>query len=80
MRDINVTKYRKLLQRLQYFCSHAKWTMSREQHGGGTDFERGFEAGRHAAYNEMLRELGRAIDNADLDWEHMRCREESWDY
>ena len=80
MRDINVTKYRKLLQQLQYFCSSAKWTMSREHRGGGTDFERGFEAGKHAAYNEVLRKLSQAIDYADLDWTHTHCREEDWKF
>jgi hypothetical protein len=76
MRDINVTKYRKLLQQLQYFCSLGKAKDLCEH----SDFERGFAIGRRAAYNEVLRKLSQAIDYADLDWEHTHCREETCDY
>ena len=78
MRDINVTKYRKLLYELQYFCKTSKrkiykgWTKNR------TDFERGFGEGKHAAYNEVLRELQKMVEYADVDWEHMHCREENY--
>lgn len=77
MRDINVTKYRKLLYNIQYFCSHAKWTLSRNYYSKRlTDFERGVIQGKHTAYKEVLKELNKAIEYADIDWEHVHCREE----
>ena len=47
MRDINVTKYRKLLYKIQYFCSHAKWLLYKDfgNQGRMTDFQRGFISG-----------------------------------
>ena len=79
MRDINVTKYRKLLYPLQYFCSNAKRNIKWDAR---TDFELGFINGKHAAYNEMLRELHKAVEYADIDWEHIHCREENntWNF
>lgn len=77
MRDINIVKYRKLLYNIQYFCSHSKWTLSRTRYNKRlTDFERGIIQGKHAAYNEVLRELNKAVEYADIDWEHVHCREE----
>ena len=74
MRNINVTKYRKLLYPLQYFSSNAKRNIKWDAR---TDFELGFINGKHAAYNEMLRELHKAVEYADIDWEHVHCREEN---
>ena len=80
--DICVKKYRKLLYNLQYFCSSAKWTLNKDFcfkgriKKGYTDFERGFITGRHAAYNEVLRELHKMVEYADIDWNHVHCREE----
>lgn len=77
MRDANIVKYRKLLYNIQYFCSHEKWILSRTRYNKRlTDFERGIIQGKHAAYNEVLRELHKAVEYADIDWEHMHCREE----
>ena len=78
MRDINVTKYRKLLYNIQYFCSHAKWLLYKDfgNQGGMTDFQRGFINGKHAAYNEVLRELDECNRDAEHDWNNVTCREE----
>lgn len=80
MRDANIVKYRKLLYNIQYFCSHEKWILSRTRYNKRlTDFERGNIQGKHAAYNEVLRELHKAVEHADFDWEDMYCREEKVD-
>lgn len=78
MRDINVTKYRKLLYNIQYFCSRAKWLLYKDfgNQGGMTDFQRGFINGKHAAYNEVLRKLEESVRFADYDWNGVSCREE----
>lgn len=81
MRDINVTKYRKLLYNLQHFCSHEKWLLSRTRYNKiYTDFERGIIQGKHSAYNEVLRELNRMVEDADFEWECMYCREEDLNF
>ena len=77
MRDVNVTKYRKLLYNLQYFCSHSKRLMT-FQHCK-TDYERGFVVGKHAAYNDVLREIAKMVRDANYDWDSMCCREEKKD-
>lgn len=78
MRDINVTKYRKLLYDIQYFCSRAKWSLYKDfgNQGGMTDFQRGFINGKHAAYNEVLRKLEESVRYADYDWNRVSFREE----
>ena len=73
MRDINVTKYRKLLYSLQYFCIKAKRNIKWNPE---TEFELGFINGKRAAYNEMLRKLHEAVKYADIDWKNVHCREE----
>ena len=77
-RNVNVVKYRKLLHNIQYFCTHAKWQLSREhrKNKGLTDFERGFISGKHAAYRDVLRKLEKMKVNAEFDWVHTQCREE----
>lgn len=40
-----------------------------------TDFERGFLNGEHAAYNKVLRELHRMIEDAEFDWESIAVRD-----
>ena len=72
-RDINITKYRKLLQQLQSYCSDAKDKLTFQ---GRTDHQRGHVDGRHAAYNDVLRKLDEMIEYAETDWEHVYCREE----
>lgn len=77
MRDINVTKYRKLLYIMQHFCSREKWTLSRMSYNKSlTDFERGIIQGKHAAYNKVLRKLDKMVEYADIDWDCVSCREE----
>jgi hypothetical protein len=44
-----------------------------------TDYERGYFAGQHKAYNEVLKKVGSMIDNAEYDWDGMHCREERSD-
>ena len=73
MRDINVTKYRKLLQQLQTYCSEAKNNLTFQ---GRTDHQRGYVDGRHAAYNDVLREIDQMIRWAEIDWKNTHCREE----
>lgn len=41
-----------------------------------TDFERGYIQGKHSAYNDVLIELHKMIEYADIDWENTHCREE----
>lgn len=85
MRNINVVKYRKLLRELQYFCRISKGTLWRlfESPPGCpthylTDYERGYIAGKHGAYNDVLRELEARMVSAEYDWDYMHCREEKW--
>ena len=81
MRNINIVKYRKLLYKLQYFCrinkSHlwAGFMFPNKKHL--TDYERGWIAGQHAAYNKVLRELQSMMASAESDWDSMHCREEA---
>lgn len=80
MRNINVVKYRKLLRELQCFCRTKKsylWKdfMYPNKHYL-TDYERGYIAGQHAAYNETLRELETKVVHAEIDWDSVHCREE----
>lgn len=79
MRDINVTKYRKLLYNIQHFCSHAKSLLYKDfgSQGGMTNFQRGYINGKHAAYNEVLRELDSLVRGAEYDWNGTSCREEA---
>ena len=79
MRDINVTKYRKLLQELQWYCSDLKSLIGSGFERQRTDFERGYINGQHAAYKKVLQKLDKAIENADIYWECTRCREERWE-
>ena len=44
-----------------------------------TDYERGFVAGKHAAYNDVLRELHQRMKHTDYYWNGTHCREEKWD-
>lgn len=83
MRNVNVVKYRKLLQELQYFCKCAKkglWRCFESPIGYHThhltDYERGYIAGQHGAYNDILRELNARIFEAEYDWNSIHCREE----
>ena len=80
MRNINVVKYRKLLRELQYFCRINKsnlWDMFSNKKCL-TDYERGYIAGHHAAYNKVLRELEYKVVSAEYDWDGVHCREEQW--
>ena len=83
MRDINVTKYRKLLHRIQYFCTTQKYMMSvyftsrRKTTDTLTDYENGYLNGRHSAFNDVLRELEIMIRDANGDWNNTHCREEN---
>ena len=76
--NINVTKYRRLLYDIQYFCANKKWHLSKDfwNQGGLTDFQRGFINGKHAAYNDVLRRLEKEVRYADINWENVHCREE----
>lgn len=79
MRNINVVKYRKLLRELQYFCRTKKsnlWNMFSDKKYL-TDYERGYIAGQHGAYNEALREMERMVVRAEVDWDYVHCREEN---
>jgi len=77
MRSINIKKYRKLLYNLQYFCSRSKRLMNFGH--CKTDYERGFVNGKHAAYNDVLREIAKMVRDADYDWDSVHCREEKKD-
>ena len=84
MRNINVVKYRKLLRELQYFCRAAKgslWRLFESPIGYPThyltDYERGYIAGQHGAYNNVLRELEARVVKAECDWDSVHCREEN---
>ena len=86
MRNINVVKYRKLLRELQFFCRKSKsnlWRFFDNPYDSNkhylTDYERGYIAGQHKAYNEVLKKVGAMIDHAEHDWENMSCREEQND-
>lgn len=80
MRNINVVKYRKLLRELQYFCRINKGNLwkhfERPNKHYLTDYERGYIAGQHGAYNNVLRELEARMVSAEYDWDGMHCREE----
>ena len=79
MRNINVVKYRKLLRELQFFCRRCKdslWDYFPNKHHL-TDYERGYIAGQHGAYNRILRELETKVVCAEYDWNYMHCREEN---
>ena len=39
-----------------------------------TDFERGVLDGQQEAYNEVLRKLQEMVEQAEIDWENMRVR------
>lgn len=94
MRDINVTKYRKILYKLQYFCKEAKRSGCGYYDNGLfhitpmnnrinnkkklTDFERGYIEGKHSAFNDVLRELHSMIVQAEYDWNRTHCREERY--
>lgn len=77
MRNINITKYRKLLYTLQFLCKSRKrdlhynslWNRNRL-----TDFERGRIEGMHAAYNDVLRKVQEMMEYADTEWDHIECR------
>ena len=43
-----------------------------------TDFERGYIAGKHAAYNDVLRKIQKMVEDADIDWWNCHCREEKY--
>lgn len=79
MRDINVTKYRKLLYKFQLFCKQQKFLLSEDffKQRSCTDYENGFFNGKHAAYNKVLRELENLVRYADDNWRSVHCREES---
>lgn len=78
MRDINVVKYRKLLRKLQYFCRTGKSNLWNAYFNKKilTDYERGYIAGQHAAYNKVLREMESMVVCAEDDWNSVHCREE----
>lgn len=78
MRNVNVVKYRKLLQKLQFFCKTNKsnlWSLFTAKRYL-TDYENGYIAGQHAAYNKVLREVESMMFRAEDDWNSMHCREE----
>lgn len=93
-RDINIIKYRKNLIYLQRFCTKAKRSgVSFLDNGilrytpmnnritkkkNLTDFERGYIQGKHSAYNDVLIELHKMIEYADIDWNNTHCREEKY--
>jgi len=82
MRNINVVKYRKLLYALQFYCRQAKGYLYKDFVFSKkilTDFERGYIAGKHAAYNDVLRELQKMSEHAEYDWDSVHCREENYD-
>lgn len=83
MRNVNVVKYRKLLRELQFFCRKNKsklWRFFDNPYDSNkhylTDYERGYIAGQHKAYNDVLRELETRMVRAEDDWNSMHCREE----
>lgn len=78
MRNINVVKYRKLLQELQCFCRTSKSNLWNAYPNKRflTDYERGYIAGQHGAYNKVLREVESMVVHAEYDWDGTHCREE----
>ena len=86
--DSGLKKYRKLLGKLQFFCSYSKRHMSEWRYNDRTrrteymyftpdryyrnkqltDFERGYLVGRHAAFNDVLREIHSMIETSESDW------------
>ena len=77
--DSGLKKYRKLLGKLQFFCSHSKKNMSEWRYNDRTRrneymyltpdrFERGYLVGRHAAFNDVLREIHSMIETSESDW------------
>ena len=81
MRDVNVTKYRKILQNLQLVFSSAKSELNKGYFKKDklTDFERGCIVGQHKAYKDILRELDLEVEVADSTWDIIHCREERWE-
>lgn len=96
--DNGLKKYRKLLYKLQYFCSNSKRTMIEWRYNDRTrrheymyftpdryyrnkqltDFERGYLVGRHAAFNDVLREIHSMIQTSEYDWIwNIKSREDS---
>lgn len=77
MRDINITKYRKLLANIQMFCRENKTVLYRFKPDKKlTDYERGRIAGEHRAYNNVMKHVNNHINTAEYDWNSMRCRDE----
>ena len=84
MRDINVTKLRKILMDIQSTCSDEKLRANEiEYRTSGkktnlTDYERGRIAGMHRAYNSILKKLAVMINFADYEWKNAHCRDEEY--
>ena len=81
MRDISVTRYRKILQNLQFIFSSAKSELNKGylKKDKLTDFERGYIEGQHKAYKDILRILDVEVEVADFTWDITHCREERWE-
>ena len=78
-RDVNVTKYRKLLYSIQEYCKQRKESANLTAYikkSPLTDFERGVIQGNHAAYNDILKTVHDMIRHAESDWNYMYCRNE----
>ena len=76
MRDINITKYRKLLEGIVDFCRSSKQEIPNERPKKIlTDFERGREDGKHAAYNSVMKHIQSLIQFADSDWKNVCIRD-----
>ena len=84
MRDINVTKLRKILMDIQSTCTDEKLRANEIEYCKSgkktnlTDFERGRIAGMHRAYNSILKKLADMINFADYGWKNTHCREEEY--
>ena len=81
-RDINVTKYRKLLYSIQECCKQRKEStnlIAYTKKSPLTDFERGVIQGKHSAYNNVIKILHEMIECAYYYWENTKCREECID-
>lgn len=81
MRDINVTKYRKILQEIQFIFSSTKSELNKGYFKKDklTDFERGCIVGQHKAYKDVLKMLDMKVAVADFTWDRTHCREERWE-
>lgn len=79
MRNVNVVKYRKLMRNLQLFCRTSKSNLWNAYPNKRflTDYEHGYIAGQHAAYNKTLREIESMMVRAEDDWNGVHCREEN---